>query len=376
MADSKTGHAQYSPSSLELLELCPCFEQDNSGENLAAKDGTRLHRAAETRDLSLCQDEDEENAVQRCIDYEDNVLDNRTEDCVVQREVSLLIEDMTKGIGDVVMVDGSDAELIDWKFGYTPVTPAKDNVQMQGYVLGVFTMYPDVDNVTVHIVGPRIDYLSTHKYNRLDCDAIRDRIQRIIQSCEAEDKTETPSEKGCKYCGRKAECKALNSVALTVGRGLGLPMPSEFEAGKLILPEDRARAQVLSYILEDWAKKVRELNAKAAVEDGIEIPGFEIRSKRGRRTVVDVFTAVKRILENYDDVSSDDIYQACSLSVTQLVNEIYAKSQLAERKETKKAIREQVDELFKDLVSESEAITFLQRRKGKSNEEIIEELGQ
>ena len=371
MASELQEHAKYSPSSLELLESCPCYEQDPTRDDSAAKDGTRLHKATELADLALCEDADEEDAVKRCLEMKDQIQKGFGSDCKVYLEFELLVGELTKGTGDVVMVRKNKAALIDWKFGRNPVADAEDNPQMQGYALGVFTMFPGVDEVEVHIVGPRMDFYSTATYRRSDVDRIRDRIQTIISRCEDPEKVESASEKSCRFCGRKAICPQVTGTAIAVASRLGLPMPIELKPGRIIRLEDRAKAQVLSYILEDWAKQVREYNLKAALEDGIEIPGFVVRSRKGNTTVTDVFNAVKTVLDTYELISLDEILQACSLSVAKLVEQLYAKTQVAGMKEAKSAIRAKVDNTLKDYVTTAGTITFLQRQKGKKNEEII-----
>jgi len=366
-------HAQYSPSSLELLELCPCYVSDRSRDDSAAKDGTRLHEAVELEDLSLCNDEEEEEAVTRCIDFAHEVMSEMGEGCEIFREKLLLIEDLTKGTGDLVVKKDTKANLTDWKFGRNPVTDATENIQMQGYVLGIFHEFEDVEEVEVNIIGPRMDLRSTATYRRPDCKTIRDRILAVIERCEADNVEPSAHEKCCRYCGKKADCPRMAETALAVSRNLGLPLPIEFEPGRMIRPEDRAKAQVLSYILEDWAKKVREYNAKAVVEDGIEIPGFSVRSRKGSTTVVDVHTAIELILKEFG-VDRTDLDQVCSLSIPKVTDMLYAKEIVAGGKETKKAIREHVNSLLKEVVSESDTVTFLQRIKGKTNEVIIEEL--
>jgi len=372
MAPEET-HAKYSPSSLELLELCPCYTQDNTRDTKASDDGTRLHKAVETCDLSLCEDEDEEDAVTRCLVYLDKLVEHYKGECTVEKELRIIVEDITTGTGDIVLIAGKIGELIDWKFGRMPVTDAEDNVQMQNYVLGIFHMFPELDKVTVHIVAPRMDSLSTATYKRSDMDRIRKRTLQIVASCEAEDKQATAAEKACRWCGGKASCPRINEAALTVAKSIGLPMPIEFAPGRLLAPEDRAKAQVLSYILEDWASQVRTFNKNAVLEDGIEIPGFDIRSRKGNTSVVDVYSATQTAIEHYEGLSVDSVLQACSLSLTKLVDQVYALVQTQGKKETKKAIRENINILLKDYCTEANTVSFLQRKKGKTNEDIIKE---
>jgi hypothetical protein len=370
---TETTHARYSPSSLEPLELCPCFRQNESGDRSASDAGTRMHKAVETRDVSICADQEEEDAVTRAVEFENDLLHSTgARNGRVLREYHLNVEDITRGTGDLLILVGQKATLVDWKFGRVPVAEASDNVQMQGYVLGVFHSFPEIEDVDVYIVGPRMDFLSMATYKRSDCDAIRKRILAIVKACEDPDKVPNADERCCRYCGIKATCPRLLETAVAVTRNLGLPLPVEFEAGRIVRPEDRAKAQVLSYILEDWGKQVREYNAKAVLEDGIVIPGFEIRSRKGNITVVDIVKAIERVTQQFD-LSLDSIHQACTLSVPKLSDQLYATLQSNDVTVDKKSVRDSLVNALEGLVSEAETVTFLQRKRGKSNEDIIKE---
>jgi hypothetical protein len=146
-------HATYSPSGLEKLELCPCFKQGESKDPKATESGTLNHQAVAEEDPNLCLTEDDEEQVQRCIDYKVS-LRTAIKNPVSINEVRIEIPEVTWGTTDYFLFskDGSSADLVDWKFGKFPVTPAKDNLQLQCYILGAFHAYPDIHTIQGHLV--------------------------------------------------------------------------------------------------------------------------------------------------------------------------------------------------------------------------------
>ena len=356
--------------------MCPCYEPTEFSDNTAAEEGTMLHSAVEMGNISLCEDDDQEFLVTRCIEYQDELVKQyNPEKVVVAHEQHVVIEDLTRGTFDLLIYDdGPKADLLDWKFGRLPVTEAEKNVQVQAYVLGVF-LKPElthIQEVTAHLVCPRQDEVTTAVYLREKKDLLYERINAIILSVMDEEKSERLNEKGCRMCGRKAKCQAMTSTALTVASNLNLPLPVEFEPGKLVRPEDRSKAQVLSYILEDWAKQVRQFNLSAALEDGEEIPGFEIRSRKGNSKVTETANAIAAICENHG-LPQERVAQACTLSLPKVVDELYAYYDQKGDKKPKKALRDQVKAELEEYIREGIGITFLQRKKGQTNEAILQE---
>jgi hypothetical protein len=153
-------------------------------------------------------------------------------------------------------------------------------------------------------------------------------------------------------------------MALRVGETL--PVPVQFDPGKLVDPREMSRALVLSSLLEDWCKQVRRSITKAAVEEGTDIPGFSVRSRAGSHEVTEVYEAVQTILGRYpSDLTM--IMQACSLSIPRLTDVIAAATG-----GTKKATREELLDVLKFCTIQKDPVVYLQRNKGITNEEIIQ----
>jgi hypothetical protein len=363
-------HHTYSPSGLRTKELCPCFEQDETRSTAAADEGTLMHGAAETGDLGKLETEEQEEAVQMALAYAEKLVEQLQEswDGVVgdAREVKVSIDGLTEGTVDRVLTAGIRAIVLDYKFGRTPVDDAEINIQGQSYVVGVFEEYPELEEIKLIFLAPRIDYVTEATYTRKDIPRIRKRIAAIISRCEDPAKEPTPCEKACAYCGGKAQCPALSEVAFSVGETL--PVPVTYDPGQLVNPQEMAKALVLSSLLEDWAKQVRRSVTKAVVEEGMEVPGFTLRSRAGAHEVTEVFDAIQTVLGTFESLDISVIMQqACSLSLPKLADIIAATTG-----ETKKDTRERILELLSPYWIQRDTVTYLQRKKGITDEEIIQ----
>jgi hypothetical protein len=171
------------------------------------------------------------------------------------------------------------------------------------------------------------------------------------ETCEA-----TPSEEACEWCGDKAHCPKL--TALAIRQGTLLPDPVSFEAGRIMSPENRAKAHILAAVLEDWAKQIKHANTQAVIQDGVEIPGFRLRSRVGNTQIVDMKTAVDLI--KAEGLTESSILNACSMSLSKLSDIYYT-----EKGGTKKDARETIETKLKATISRGEPVIWLQREKSK-----------
>ena len=372
--EENQAHATYGPSSLAYYELCPSYESSQGGDTTASDEGTLLHEACETDDLELCENDEQRDAVQWCIDRREAATQKLLSECgdakpEEYRELRVDCAGLTWGTGDQCVIAGTRGLLGDYKFGRVAVPDVPDNIQMQAYTLGMFTMFPQLTQVDVYIWCPRMgNYESTGVYYRKDVKTITERIKKILERVRADEKEENPSEKACRYCGRKAECKALTEVALTVGQKLGLPLPSVFDAGRMVSGEDRSDAQALSYILEDWGKQVRKANMEATLEDGIDIPNFSIVSRAATPKITEVANAIAAVMDLFG-VDPTLIHQACSISVGKLVTIVHS----TRPDEPKNDIKEAVLCALDDFITRGEEVQYLQRKRGTTNEDIIQQ---
>ena len=363
-------HAKYSPSSLEKLELCPCFQQDQTGDQTAATEGTLIHEAIAESNLDLCPDEFAEAVAQRCIDYRDSIITQLNINGIPytsHHEITVNVATLTRGTVDLlILVEGPVryAQIVDWKTGKFPVTPADQNVQLQAYALGVLFDYPAILHVDAHLVCPRLGHVSNAIYARSDAERILQRLRLIIDRGEDPNKQPTAYEDACRFCGIKSECPRMTDLVNDSCKRLDLPV--QFQPGAIVSPEDRAKAQVLAGIFEDWANQIRKANAKAVREDGIEIPGFELRSRTGNTTINETRTAAEALLALYPDLDGNEVLDCAKLSLPKLVEAIRAHTGDKKKEARTKLIAE-----LSNVITQGEPITYLQRKTGITNEDIV-----
>lgn len=229
------------------------------------------------------------------------------------------------GTVDRLFVSKELSHLVDFKTGYHGVTDAEFNPQMQGYLLGVWDTYPEVDKTKVHLFLPRRGEVSTHIYTRAnDYDRIRARITAIIAKAQ-NPKEYTPVWKACQYCGNIGNCKAYSALALTVAtqyapEDLSL---SIVDPSILTLPEQIDQGFRIRKILERWndamyAKAIDHLTS------GGELEHFKLLPVSGDRKITDVMAAWTHAESK--GVSLEEFLSACSVSVPKLSDYIRQKA--------------------------------------------------
>jgi hypothetical protein len=319
-------HAEHSPSSLALKEVCPGFRSDSKSSS-ASEEGTRCHQALETgKDDGL--DDEQLQVVGMCRDYVTGV----EADARSHGEVTILLEEklaiaggLTFGTADLVIVSAkaTAADLVDYKFGRNPVADAEDNVQMQAYALGVFEKFPGVQSIQVHILLPRRDEVSIATYARSDVPRLRLRIETIIARASLPEPDLHPTD-GCLWCARKATCKALHNHALTLASGYSdeLVIPDQVHASHITEPSVMARALQVARVMEKWCESVRQHALKMRLS-GVEIPGHELRTRSGNRKINDALAAWGVVR---DHIEPDRFIACCDVSLTKLEDEVAAKA--------------------------------------------------
>lgn len=316
-SESLVAMPSWSPSRLESIEACPCFEyvQEMEATDTAATEGTLLHEAAQKGDLSILENDEQKAEVQMALDYLQGVLagyGSRVKE--VQKEQQIRIGILRRnGYMDVMVhlqPECRQIDILDYKFGRKPVTPADKNLQMLTYSLGVFDAHEDVESVRVHIVAPRSKEVSDHMYVRADIPMMQMRVRRALDTFF--DPFKKPCSKNhdlCEKCANAARCPEMAGTALALAQVLGLPMPSDLNLTEdsKATPEDRAKCQVLALAMISWAEQVKRANT-AYVMSGRDIPWFGMHSRGGSFGITDVPAARQALKAN--GFTDDDIIAA------------------------------------------------------------------
>jgi hypothetical protein len=285
----------------------------------------------------------------------------------ILKELKLSILDgLTFGTADLVMVKADRAIICDAKFGWSPVEDAEINLQGWAYAIGVFEKYPEVQMVEVVFAQPRLNSVSRHAFFRTaDLDKMKLRVSTVIARAKHQPPELNPTEYACLYCGAKATCMALHKKALIISSKFSPLTPDSelidlYDPEQLATPDLRGKAEILRRVLEPWCEKVRKENTRYALETGEEIPGFEIASRAGRRSITNpqlTYDLVK------DRLTPEEFASVCEVSVAQLLKTYSSKAPRGAKEKLKQEIEDKLDEA--GVLQGGGDITYLKRKKEK-----------
>ena len=370
---------RWRPSELEKLELCSMYK-GSAFDTAVSAEGTMLHSVMEAwvntgkipREL-LKQMTDEHHALIRiCQEHVGELMVNATR-FATETRVKIYTSGNIRIRGTIDLIieyRGSSPIIIDYKFGRLPVTPASENLQGMAYALGYLLENPSVKEVMLQFLEPHQQRVTAAVMTRDDIPKVISRIAAVIAKCRSKLGQEPKVHPtACQYCSRKTTCSALAKQAIAVAEGhTGLKIPTRFLPGPDTTPEQRNLAQHLAGILADWGTMWKKDNTNAVIEDGIELPDFELRSRAGSRQILDA-NAAWLILETLG-VPLPHFLSACSVSVGALDKTI---AEL--EKGDSHALKDRCyDELENAgiLVSRNPAV-FLQRKAKRTFENLLTE---
>ena len=349
------GHHPDSPSSLQSTAACAHFE-NLQRETAAAAAGTLQHHAAETRDLSKLDEQEQVDAVNRCIAIEDTMINTlkaagfeveiiREEYLAVCRDEKTTAKDgklwdgLTGGYPDTLLLarrpEGSLAVVLDWKFGKVLVTPTSSNLQGIAYSLAVLQKYTDVAEVMVQFYHPHIEQDAhkpeySHTFSRDDMGAMELTIRRVVERKrtalrEGWDSSisPVPSTELCIWCSKLGTCPAVQSLALTTyQKHERLELPVEVSPQYLTDPTSMRKIYQVSKVLEAFAKAVRDRIIDAVITEDVKVPGMTLVSKANRKV-----TSVRKVAEIAmgHGITQEEFESCLTLPITKVETAIKAK---------------------------------------------------
>lgn len=346
-------HANVGPSKLESFELCPCYDRednedrDDQGETPAER-GTRLHEATEKADLTLCMNDDEKQLVQICLDSAHMLAASSGEGHQVLKEVRVEIPDpedpeslLTWGTADWVLIypGGKIAHGRDYKFIRTPsVSEPEQNLQIQTYAVGLFFMFPDLEEVRFDLIMPEFKKLPDPVVLRREAiPAVIARIKAI--KAERMDPFKAPRVcEICTTCKHAGRCPALTQLAKVAAVKIGLPIPETFAPDAPATPAQRSLALVIAGALKQWADQVKEYQNEYG-RNGGELIGFDWMTRKGNPKILNIAKAKE--LVGINDV---DFFECCSISIVKLAT-AYAKVYGISEKEAREIVNQKTQEI-------------------------------
>lgn len=363
-------HHLFGPSSLDALSGCVRFKYNDSDAD-AATEGTELHKAFETGDLSGLDDEQRQcvTAIRNFVEslkYSGGSAPEEWEDLP---EAKLRLDALTYGTADRVLINRTRkrACVIDAKFTHRETA---HDFQLRAYGACVAEMWPEVETVETHVAAPRLNDIASKSYDaRLLLRGTRAEIEALYARIEDPATPPEQHEDLCCKCANAVSCPALGATVTVVARGLGLPMPDRFAVDAITTPRDRACAQVLAGALANWSEQVKKLNAAYVEESGDEIPGFKLtRRSTGLRVPKDRTADALSAAKEAFGLPEHTLLGCCSMTVGDVVKAA------AEAQGVPEAVaKEHVREALADIAVEG-SCAFLTKTKRLSDAALLKQV--
>jgi hypothetical protein len=202
------------PSTLYYMSLCPGFLAQEGSDGKDAERGTLLHKCVEDNAPELAGNEFDRAQVRTAIEYRDRVIEElpgEKHQYPEQRLFSSLHPN--GGTSDDVICAVFEGNLyvhiIDYKFGFIPVTPPEDNPQFLSYVVMAFETFPSAKGVTFHVVFPGLGQFAEHTFEPKDVPVAVHKIKKVAEQVASATVSSYIPNHGCMYCARCANCPRL-----------------------------------------------------------------------------------------------------------------------------------------------------------------------
>lgn len=332
-------HSEHSPSSLKEKAKCPGFRNDQTRDQSAANRGTLGHLAVEKENLNVIPPDDPKlrEAADMCLKYLSAVR-SRLGAHRELREQRYQIQDQF-GHVDHIILHGKSAELIDYKFAWGEYVA--DSPQFWAYAVGLWDAHPEVEIITVHVLLPFRGVIDQETWSReKDYERLSAQITAIIAAARRDDPSTYLTGAHCAWCGRQASCPKLSSLAMTLAthyKADELTLPPQYDPALINDPEVMALAKKAAPIMKSWAEKVDARALEMRLNEGIEIPGWELAERKLPFKITDAQAA----WEVVKDRISPEAFAACAdVSIGDLEKAIARTAQRGEMAKAKEQLRD------------------------------------
>jgi hypothetical protein len=363
-------HHTYGPSTLNYREVCPGWTNDKSTDPKWADEGTLMHHAAETGDISKLNEE-QSSCVTACLNFVRPIEAGATK--VLKEQKLDVLNGQTFGTSDRVIWNGvtKKVTVVDFKFGRIPVEDAETNLQGWAYLLGAWALFPEAVEGEVIFLQPRLDVVDRATFNREhDMARMAIRVQTVIERAKRYEIAPdpcmlNPTAKNCLYCGRLRDlsCDRAVSFALATAKKYEpLEVVEEVHSSQITQPSKMAQLLDQTRILEKMVESVKTHAMDLAMHNGGVLCDdngkvlFEVAEREGSRKVKDLGLALPVLSKHLDD---REILQVADVSLPGALKLIGAK---AKRGTKAKVIGEVERELAEaDAVSRGEPVRYLKK---------------
>lgn len=354
------------PSSLPILSLCPgayaaCADLPEPPQSEHAAHGTALHThmakgtiPADHADALLVEKA-------RAATEEVFMLDvDNYHACIEQRLTATIAGIELSGTPDRFYIshDRDRIVVLDYKFGYEPVSPVL-NAQLMAYAVLIACNHlpanidtPADPAVELVIVQPTVTSRPLSWHTTLgECTA---RTERTIRAAQDEAAPRFPSAAACTYCPALGSCPACSTRALsTTDTTLHLAMAD-------MLPEHRAELLERVKLAEKLCSTLKAQAKDLLTEDPAAVPGWKLAPGATRRSIEDKQAAAN--IAFAAGLTPADMLDCCTLSAAELEKRLAASYQAANGGSKKDATAAARAALLPVIISTTAAPTLKQEK--------------
>lgn len=331
-------HALLSPSSAHRWMACPPSARLNAmfkdEKSEAAAEGSLAHRIAEIGLRKFNTTMSIDDAVQalkdaRTSEYYDAdmvsyvgaywayVIENARGRMIhVEERVDIPHVPACSGTVDAYAVVGDTLHIFDLKYGKGVKVDAEENPQLMMYALGVLQRTPEVEDVVLHIVQPRLYHFDTYTITASQLTAWGARTLRHTAIEAFTGDGEFFVGEHCRFCKARGVCRALAEACEVAN-----DKPAD-----LLTPAELADKLALIPTIEIWCKAVQERALYSAME-GVAIPRYKVVEGRSIRKISDEKAMLEAMERNGVDKSV--VTKTTLISLTDM-EKIFGKKAFAE----------------------------------------------
>jgi hypothetical protein len=191
------------------------------------------------------------------------------------------------GTLDRAKVDGDTVHIVDFKYGKGVEVSAHDNSQLKIYAAGFWQewnwLFPDVENVVLHIVQPRIHHFDSYATTMTDVVAWMTNIVGVAAKITKEHRPPFKAGEWCRFCKIRATCmvKANYVMEAVTGEFEDLDAAIDKEPLTVATLTNEQIARILPKLgsVESWCKAIK---AHAAAEVAAARPVGNYKLVEGR----------------------------------------------------------------------------------------------
>lgn len=295
--DQTSEFAQEGTAAHELSEI---YLMHEIGEIAKGTRTRRINKFSENSDYFSQEMVDYVEAYVDIVVEKINEAKARSSDAVILLEQRLDFSEWVPsgfGTGDVVIISDGILEVIDLKYGKGVEVSAVNNPQLRLYGLGAYSQYDmlyDIDTISMTIVQPRLDNVSTETMEAADLVEWADTQVKPKAELAWNGEGEFVPGDHCRFCKIRSTCRARADENLKMAQ-YEFAEPAHLdlnEIGQILFKANE---------LQKWAKDVEKYALDQAEKHGNKVPGWKLVEGRSNRKYADEEKVYETLKSNYNE---------------------------------------------------------------------------